>query len=82
MSGDVKFSLESDEFMMAFAMEIFEGDSLEYDPRYVRWVVRTWEYANAQRIENYFPLHLCTAEELRKFYDAESAEVDKEMAKD
>ena len=58
--------------MMAFALHKFHGDILDYDPRYVRWIVRTWEDREGVRKEKYLPLHLCSEEELGRFFTPES----------
>ena len=39
---DEKYSLGSDDFMMAFALHSFNGDIKDFDSRFVRWIVRTW----------------------------------------
>ena len=31
LGADEKFSLESDAFMMAFSLEVFEGTTIDYD---------------------------------------------------
>ena len=69
LAVDNKYSLGSDDFMMAFAMSKFAGEILQYDPRYVRWVARSWNSVGNERVETFEPLHHCTEEELNKFYD-------------
>ena len=54
------YSLGSDEFMMAFTLHPFTGEALKYDPRYVRWIVRTWTSNEYVKEEKFLPLHLCT----------------------
>ena len=58
--------------MMAFALHKFHGDILDFDARYVQWIVRTWQDVDGKRNENFYPLHICTEEELSRFYQPES----------
>ena len=66
------YSLASEEFMMAFALHKFAGAILDFDARYVRWIVRVWEDVAGERNEAFYPLHVCSEEEFSKFYTAES----------
>ena len=66
------YSLGSPEFMMAFALHKFNGEILDFDPRYVRWIVRTWEDRDGIRSETFVPLHICEEEEMKRFFQAES----------
>ena len=77
---DERFSLADDKFMMAFAMEIFEGENINNDPRYVKWIVRTWEKSGAKRVEKYYPLYPCDETDLSKFYTAENEQVKEHVA--
>ena len=64
---------------MAFALHKFAGDILDYDPRFVRWMVRTWTDRSGERTEEFLPLHECSDEDLSKFFDAESEETYREV---
>ena len=79
VDADTTFSLGSDEFTVAFALSKFNGEVLQYDPRYVRWIVRIWESKDNKRTERFYPLHLCNDEDLDKFHTAENDYVAKEV---
>ena len=67
--------------MMAFALEKLDGGILELDPRYLRWIVQTWEYVEQERVLKYYPLHPCSDEEMSKFYSAENESTAQEVEK-
>ena len=68
------YSLGSEEFMMAFAVENFDSQIIAYDSRYIRWVIRTWDTRETQKTKTilYYPLHVCSDEEVRQFFPAEN----------
>ena len=68
------YSLGSEDFMMAFTLDKYEGGTL-YDPRYIKWVTKLWN-KNAQEANDfkYYPLHRCTDDELSKFELEDSKE--------
>ena len=72
LESSERFNMGEKNVMMAFALEYFDGGVLELDERYVRWVVRTWEFVGQERTENFYPLHPCTDEEMSNFYPAEN----------
>ena len=76
---DETYSLGNGQFMMAFAMHKFHGSILDFDARYVRWIVRTWEDQDGERAETFYPLHLCTKADLNRFYEPESEETAQEV---
>ena len=71
---DETYSLSNGSFMMAFAMHKFHGEILDFDARYVRWIVRTWNDQSSGRAEAFYPLHLCTEEDLGRFYSPQTDE--------
>ena len=80
-TSEETYSLDSDEFMMAFALQKYGGEILRYDPRYVRWIIRTWEREDDESTFTFYPLHQCSDEEVSNFYRPESAVTEKEVEK-
>lgn len=66
---------------MAFALQKYGGEILRYDPRYVRWIIRTWEREDDESTFTFYPLHLCSDEEVSNFYRPESAVTENEVEK-
>ena len=76
---DDTYSLDSEEFMMAFALHKFHGSILDFDARYVRWIVRSWVDRDGKRDELFWPLHKCNDKEMESFFKPESEETEKEV---
>ena len=72
LDASTSYSLGSDDFMMAFTLEKFEGGILQIDPRYVKFIVRAWESVNFERKEVFYPLHECSESEMSLFWQAEN----------
>ena len=66
------YSLAADNFMIAFSAETRKGKILDYDPRYVRWISKTVVLQDGNKTESFYPVHVCSDEELEKFYPAQS----------
>ena len=58
--------------MLAFAAESFDTGKYLSDPRYVRWVTASWEKKNDEYFTTWYPMHVCTEEELTRFETPEN----------
>ena len=61
------FSTAADEFMLAFALQSVDGDIIDVDEQYLRFMASTWEYRGDKVNATYYPLHPCTEEDQGKF---------------
>ena len=67
-SDDVLELHEKDDFMIAFSLVDWSGNS-KNDPRYVKWVFTYSEYNVRKRVNFHAHLmHQCTDKEMKKFY--------------
>ena len=79
METGENYSLASDNFMMAFALEDISSQILAYDQRYIRWIIRTWDISSSGKNIVYYPLHLCSEEEMSRFFTAENDSTAKKL---
>ena len=61
-------NLNERNFNIAFSFEKLLAMKLVNDPRYVRWIFRYSEYRDSEYYERILPHHVCTEEDLAKFY--------------
>ena len=68
VESDEQYDTNSDDFMMAFAMENYKTKVPMDDPRYTRWVVKFWkQFESGQEIE-YDVLEPCSEEQFARFH--------------
>ena len=67
----VSFSLDSDDFMIAFALTDY-AKKPKNNPRYTRWIVHSFQIVDGKKtMSNHF-LQLCTQDDMAKFNPPDS----------
>ena len=62
-------NLNEQNFRIAFAVEGFRTKDLKVDPKYVKWIIRTYGKKDGKEYENILPYHNCTDEDYAEFDD-------------
>ena len=66
------YDLSQQDFMIAFSAEKRNGQILEFDPRYIRWMSKTVVLRDGVKTDTFYPLHRCSDQEVTKFFEADS----------
>lgn len=61
--------LNEENFRIAFAVEGFRSKDLKIDPKYVKWIFRTYGKKDGKEFERLLPYHRCTDEDYAEFDD-------------
>ena len=65
--GSTVYNTASDDFMMAFAVENYLTGP-KYDPTYFNWVTVHSIITDGVLEEQYYPMHLCSEEEINRLH--------------
>ena len=64
-----ELNLNENNFRIAFAVEGARSKDLKIDPKYVKWIVRTYGKKDGKEFEKILPYHRCTNEDIAEFDD-------------
>ena len=62
-------NLNEENFKIAFAVEGFRSKDLKIDPKYVKWIFRTYGKREGKEFEKILPYHRCTDQDYAEFDD-------------